>query len=1090
MNKYLDVPMHYEYLIQDIHSENLQTAFQEPDLLEYLRVAYKKNVSLFYNIRDELTLRGLAFKEGFQNNFFPPLPYKIKYIICTDKDEKKYLNINNEATGIATFLHHYSVKSDMFFKNMPLEGLAHFLKKDSNFLMSMLQQAGFRVIEIDDFSISREYKEISKDSKKNIVKENDTEIHVYINGNGDNDKKIDTLSLEELSIRDYFKETEFIAFHRYCDEHGVKKVNDLNIDFLENFQYVKWVGVGKYKSALQRFIFFLEQTTKDSLVSSKEKNKITAIEFIVSNSLKKFLSHHKLDYLEFIDSIYYANQDEIYNQVPQRVFEEKAAFISALLNTATEEKRIEEFEALKSTIKTNPNYKVLKEFNLQNLYQVLEIPVKEEINKNVHLFELVEDIFFVNELKTIKLHLDKYSPPNLEIQKIETQFSERQWNVAIGRLEKTLQGVGEMLGITRERVRQIEAKMQRQLKKKVGQLHLDIYLNYFLQSEISISISVEKMMNNLQIDDHYRNVFLILLDNDENIERKDEQLINKGIYSYAINIIEQIKEMKLNIHDVMEILNLFNERGEYEFKLEVSDYFMKEIGYKRLNTIYFKEGIKLPDQIAYLFKYKIDGPLEVSDENFEYLQELMREVFDDSFESGKRAAIARIRDTKNVILVGGSTFMYQDLDQISPELLNDIQRVIDHSLKKDPLITANTLYHGHLEKWQRYNLQSHYHLYSIIQYHFEDLYVIGKGNTLGIYKSENAKISTEDLLMGYLKRHDGVCSKKQILKYFNWEHYKLEQVVARSNQLIGVDEEGIEGSAVKLISAFNFKENEIEKIKRFINEFLLEDYFFTADLLFEMEFDDELSEILARGNIIDTYTLGMVLKWMEPDLRGYQHLFYRKDSEIDSIEKVLIQYFPNIVRRDEIEDFLAEKGYSGSSVFSVIGQLLENKSFYIYTAYQFINAKKIDLNDEVKQSLNTYLQKSLEDKLYLSALDLKGYTSDILPVSSNAWQPQLIAQFASAVGFKHIKTTTDYRYNKWVLVAENSNVSSYEELVYSVINKEYEGSYHEQDLASFLEARKLCHSPYRLSLELKTSNYFEMTDLGFVKVKELSHELN
>jgi hypothetical protein len=160
----------------------------------------------------------------------------------------------------------------------------------------------------------------------------------------------------------------------------------------------------------------------------------------------------------------------------------------------------------------------------------------------------------------------------------------------------------------------------------------------------------------------------------------------------------------------------------------------------------------------------------------------------------------------------------------------------------------------------------------------------------------------------------------------------------------------------------------------------------------------------ARTDITDTYTFGSILKWLDSDLRGFQHLLYKKNSVIDSIEKVLIIRFPNIARRDEIEDFLEEKGYASSTAFSVINQLLENNSFYVYTAYQYINANQIHFTDEVKTSLKQYLNKSFGDKLYISALEFIGYSSDILPITTNGWQPQLITEFANRVGFRHIRT--------------------------------------------------------------------------------------
>lgn len=1074
--KYIDIPAYYENLNKNIFSEQLNIALNQPDLLIHFRAIYKEDISLFYRLRDEMILRGIIFKEEYQNNFFPALPYKIQHIISVEENEQNYKKLNQEATGMQALINYHLINSDLFFNNIPLEGVAHFLKKDASFLARFFERAGFAIFPVNEIS-----KIVSPQIANDYVKEEPIEIYVHLKEK-DNSHELE----KNYLIKEWFDGGEFLAFHRYCEEQGKKTFFELDIDFIEKFKHVKGIGAAKYNSAIKRYKEFPTVAMKRE--SQKETKKITALEFFTNNSFKSLLEKSQVDYLEFIDSIYHADEKDIYSSVPLEVFEEKGAYLLELLKTFKEEEEQKEFTTLQFQIKTHSNYKFIKGFTKRNIHRIFQLKISEGIDENIHLFEMVEDRNYHKELKVLLSNIEHYDPPHIEIKKIKEMFSAREWNVVIERLEKTLQEVGESMGVTRERVRQIEGKINNKLRNRVKSLHIDLYFSYYLESNISLSI--DELMSHLQIDSEFKDIFIVLIDRDENLERKGQRLINKRLYDYASKIKELIREENETIIESTDVISKFNEGSDYEFKLEVIDYFLKEIGYKRKNALYFKQSIKFPDQIAYLFKRKILNPIEMTDENFAYLQELMQEVFDEQFVNGKRAAVARIRDTKNVILVAGNTFMYEDLDEVSHELLDEIQYAVDASLEKHHMVTASDIYQEYLSKWVKYNIQSHYHLYSILQYHFSDLYVIGKGNTLGIFKSENAKISIETLLVDHLRKNGGVLSKKQILNEFKWESYKLEQVLARSNHLITVDEEGIEGSAVKLISALNLTDSNIERIKNVLSDFLSNGYFFTTDLLLEMEFDDELSEILAEANISDTSTLGSLLKWIDPDLRGYQHLFFKKESTVDSIEKVLIEQFPDIVRRDEIENFLVEKGYSASSVFSVIGQLLENKSFYIYTAYQFINAQQICFSDEVKESLKQYLQKSLENKTYLSAFDLKGYTSDILAVSSREWQPQLIAELSPLIGFKHIRTTSDYRYNKWILIPENSNISSYEQLVYQVITTEYQGNYHEQDLAAFLETKKLSHSPYRLSLELKESDYFEMTELGFVKVKEYANGIN
>lgn len=1042
MNKYLEIPTYYDDLAENIFSKNLQSLFYERELLTYLRNTYQNDISLFYNIRDELMLRGIAFKEEHQNNFLPSLQYPIQYIINIEEDGKKFNKIDEQITGLYAIKNRYKIDSDLFFKNMPIDGIAHFLKKDPTFLRKQFERVGFTIIPVGEYSAG-----------------------------------------DEITIRECFKGNEYLAFYRYCYENNKKFFSELTIDFIENFRHVKGIGPSKYMNVTNKFNELLKEVDDIKISKDNEKKGIIPIDYFVNNPLRNLLKKAEIDYLNFIDSIYFAKEETtIYRPIAEHIFEEKKTFIRNLEAELENEKNSKEIKKLQDSIKIHPNYELLMGLKSINLKRVLRLPELEEKDNNIHLFEMVEKTTNKIDLMVINSKIQKYKSPSLQIEIINEMFKERDRNILFERLDKTLQEVGDLFGVTRERVRQIEQKAQGKLQGKAEYLCLDIYFNFFLQDRISMSI--EKFMEKLHIDLRYKEIFTVLVDSYKKLERKEEELINKEFYTYVTQMKNIINEQSEGVIQATEILEKFNKSSEFEFTVELTDYFMNEIGYKRKNSIYFKHNIKLPAQISYLFKFKLKKPIEITDENFEYLQQLMKDVFDDQFESGKRAAVERIRSTKNVILVDANTFMYYDLDAISQVLLNEIEKELEKELQKSPVVTAKMLYQKNSVKWKMYQIISHHHLYSILGYHFNDVYLIGKGNTLEIYKSKSAIVNRESLLINYIKKHGGKLSKKKILENFKWQSYKLEQILSNNKELITILEEDVDGYSVKLITAFNFKDVELQKIRKFVEDNIKDEYFFTADLLIEMEFDEELSEILARKKITDPYTFGSVLKWLDPDLRGFQHLLFKKNSEIDSIEKVLIIEFQNLVRRDEIENFLIVKGYASSTVFSIINLLLENNSFYVYTAYQYINANQIYFNNNVKDSLKQYLDKSFGNKMYLSALELRGYTSDILSVSRNSWQPQLITEFANQVGYRHIKTTPDYRYNKWVLVREELDVTNYEDLVHYVVMSEYKGNFHERDLAKFLEERKLTHSPYQLSLELKTSPYFEMRDLGFVKLKE------
>lgn len=1062
MSEYLNVPFYYTALHRNIFSATLNEVLQKEDLLDYLRQVYQSDIGLFYNIRDEFLLRGIEFKKDYQNNVFPALQYEIKNIISKDQPGEQYLKIDNTVTGIRNLINRYKAESDYFFVNVPLEGLAYSLNKDASFLAKQLEKVGYTIVPVEKYTA----KDVVNLQEVPIDEEQETPENTAVEG--------------ETLIDDCFVGGEFLAFTRYCNRHEKKFFSQLTIDFIEKFQHVRSVGVTKYKRVLERYEE-LEKELGNSVVKPKKLIKMTPIEYIVDNPLRNVLELKNISYSDFLNSIYMVEDEEIYSTVPSEVFDDKREFVLKLVDELNEEETERQFCELQDSIRNHENYAFIMEMTKGNIRRLFNLQISET-EENIHLFEMIEDRKYSTELISIYNEMMKYKPINLQIAEINNVLDERQWEVILNRLHKTLQEVGEIVGVTRERVRQIEYKAMSKLKHKIKKLKLEIYFNHFLQN--SVSMLLEAFMDKLKVDASYKDVFTICVSLTEELELANGTIINKNLYEYVQEHLGVIRGWTKTILDASEVLDLFNSKGQYEFTVQTIDKVMDELGFKRKNALYFKRNIKMPDQIAYLFKYKIKGSLEMTDDAFEHLQSLMIEVFDDQFENGKRAAVARVRDTKNVILVDGNTYMYYDLDTVSQELIDQIGNAIEEALVVDDMVSANTLYQRYIDTWKKYNINTHYHLYSILQYHFDSEYVIGKGNTLGIFRSSEAKVDTEYVLIDYLEREGGIRSKKDILDYFHWTPYKLEQLTARSRNLIVVEEEGIEGYGIKLFSSLGFTDNEIDILRSFIDDFMEEEYLFPMELFVEMEFDDQLSEILSKGNITNLYTFVSLLKWLKPDLRGFPQFLYLKDSKITTFEQAVSQIFDKLVRRDELEEFYVEKGYSGSGISGLIISLLEDKSFYNYTSYQYINAKQIMFNEEVKESLRVYLEKSFGNKNYLSALDLTGYSTELVPVSSYAWQPQLICAFVEKVGYRYIRTTSDYRYNKWIIVKENLNVQNYEELVHFVITNEYEGSYHERHIAQFLVDRKLAHTPHQLPVEIKTSKYFVLKDLGFIEVKE------
>ncbi|MGE7953173.1 sigma factor-like helix-turn-helix DNA-binding protein [Lysinibacillus xylanilyticus] len=1069
-NAYLEFPKYID--VDLIDSPKFKYAIFQESFIKYLREVYQENSNDFFNLRDECLLRGIEFSNEIRSNHFPALFFQPQSIIVVEEDQEHFRKIDNLITGISVFLNRYNVNSDFFFNFVSIEGLAYVLKKDPGLLNYHLKQIGFNIVPVEDVNVSN-----NENFKQQFQKK---QLPVEIIQEDLNDLQNSNLNtaLDNVPLNELFYGGKYLSFILYCENEGVEKFSQLNVDIVDNFKHMRNVGVTKFQNAKNRYKELLEDISvgerNGNLLTENQKPVNDVYDYFCNNSFKTILELNEINYLNYLDDIY---SEEGFARFDEYVAEMRLQ-MEGLLKEANRRLAIKKIEKNIEKIQTSIHYPLLSEMKWKDVARILLIPLKEA-DENDYFYEVIHNEELNVGLTVILYQLSKYEPLEERLKKIPSALSVREREViGLRQQNQTLEVIGEILGVTRERIRQIEATALRKLKNYLKENYFDLYLEHLVSK--SGSFTVTALFEMFNVSEELRQIVLYYISKNDDFFIEQDRIVNKNYFEFLNRLKDNIS---LNYQDIIDANGLFeivNQDEQFRISMENLDVLTSSLNYYRKNDLYIKETIKLPAKIQYIFKHKIDGRLEITDDNFEKLQSLMIEVFGAMFENGKRAAVARIRDTQNVILVDGNTFMYYDLDTIPEELISEIETILLNELSTTNMTTAEILYNKYRDLWLTYDIENKIFLYSIIQYYFDTEYRIGHGNSLSISVLGNKNIDLYSILYEYLENNGNVAPKSQVLNDLHWQTYKLEQLIARHDNLISVElEDKVAG--VKLFTAMNATSEELQKLHTFVNEFITDDYVFPNDLMIEMEFDDELSDILAKFDIHKLYDFASLLKYLDKDFRGFHQFLYKKGSKYNSVEKVIREMYPNIISRKDLVDFIEEKGFAESTISSLITDLLSFQYYYPYTSYQYINANIVQIDDTILEDLRKYLDNSFGDKIYISALDLVGFTN--LPrVSSYPWTPQLIAHFSEQIGFKIINTTRDYRYDKLLLVKVSSGIKKLDELAYHLIITEYKGNYHENMLAKFLVDKKLLHSP-SISYELRSSELFVFKELGFVELK-------
>jgi len=1068
-HEFFNIPSYYSDLALEIHSENL-TPLLNDNPIDYLRHLYSTDSKLFYNVRDELVLRGIGFQPEYQSNYLLDRTYEIKHILYKNDNTDAFEKIGFGMLGANNFIERFKVTSDLFFKNIPLEGILQFTQGVSFLLLQeVFKDAGFLIVPVAEYTASpiltvgEPYK--TKEQEQEPMESHDEKKPYEIASPKD-------ISNLDLPVKYFYEDSIFLSFHKYCHVNGIRNFSELTVDFIEKYQYQKHV---RSKTAIKAMELYLEIHHRYIALDYDLRNVVTLIQ---KNSFKSILEYINIDYLAFIDDFYSSDVVGIY----QTDFPfEKAQIISQKLLDSTEEiqveKHLQEFKQLNREIGDHPKFKYVISYTLAQIQEMFEIPCEKSLNLELYLFDVLDDMNYKDVLRELLVELNHLNDIQDVLEKVANGLKPRELEVLQLRRTKTLQEVGNMIELTRERARQIEGKGRNKLVDYKKQLNLKLYFQYC--TEHSKLLTLENFMQEFKIQGYLNktilDIFFVIDDSITYLSELDCYILTSD-YEDLRESIEKI-DYSQPIIEIDELKQLFNE-DVFNIAREVVDLLIQSHNYKRVNNIYIKETISIIARINYLFKCVIKEPLEMNNAGHVRFTQYMEDTFNITYNSNKKSATTRIAAGENVILVDGNTFAKHNSEAITDDFLTMMEQVLNERLTVLDYVDPRWLFRQNAPLMQQIGLHSPEHLYSIIQLYLGDKYETGHRNTLYIYKPNADRLNAETILLNYLHAHGNEAKREVILADLNWKHFKLDQLIPRLRTVVMVS-----NNIVKTIESFNFTDEELSELKNVIERELEKGYIFTYDLQFELAFNEKLGLLIERCKLTDDVTLAAIIKWLYPNINGYSKLVYWSNSSITKIEQAIAAEFPEFILRYELLEFVKGKGYGEQVLNRLPTDILKDGLFYNYTNTKYINANLLTFTEEVKQSLESYLQLQFDSKEYCSIFELVGYSLALAPISTYEWTEHLIGQFAEHIGYRKIQTHINFRFDKPVLVKIDIPIQRFDQLVFHIVKKEYTGRYHEEDLAKYLVSKKIGHNPRRLTHEIYNSPLFKFDSFGFFEIR-------
>lgn len=489
------------------------------------------------------------------------------------------------------------------------------------------------------------------------------------------------------------------------------------------------------------------------------------------------------------------------------------------------------------------------------------------------------------------LHFDL----NSKVEKIITGIfkDERELMVIYERSTgKTLQEVGKIFNITRERVRQIEAKTVKKFLKS-GIKNIFVFMYALTEGKNAIVLDdLEKI-----IDQEYAKIIWCLIpkmDFNQSLYHYDKDL-DAVIFSQNQNRkFLTAYELKKFLPEIMEE-NIFfetvkNLATEKKYPIEVLLEKFLQI-YKKSGKIFHKHRLTLIFKCDYILKERFQSGYKIADEtDYTKFLRYLKEIFADETNYSQRNIDAQI--SINGVLCGRGKYIHPDFVHIPLEIVKLIKNFVEESPRN--VLPYKEIFIALKDKLTDTQITNHYFLQGVIKLNQSKFNCTLRKD----YLTADENMNIADEFNDFVRNRGEVSIQDIKSEFISFEDVNVNLLLPRCPEIIPI------GEGLYLHSSrLNLLDKDFADIEIFLRQ-VCDNIPVSSKNLLNL-FDEKFSDFLSRNEIYNHEKLFGILRY----IFKYKFYFsrpYISTSKIKNMsnKKVLLMYLEEKDSID-IEDLIS-----------------------------------------------------------------------------------------------------------------------------------------------------------------------------------------